>query len=96
MLVRPHLLYPDVQVTNPRLRIYLYHREEPVQTFGAHSLSPEEVEIGVLNRACDFLGISAIEHRALRFFRAAVEGPGFYLPIRYDVPSLEFTFTPPP
>ncbi len=93
MLVRPHLLYPEVQVTNPRLRIYLYYQNEHVGTFGAHSLSPAEVEIGVLNRACDHFGTSAIEHRLLCQFKARVEGPGFQFPLRYDVELLEFKLT---
>lgn len=90
MLVRPHLLYPEVPVANPRLRIYLYCRGEAVQTYGAHSLTPEQVEVGVLNRACDHLGVSAVEHRALRSCQARVEGPDFTFDVRYDVPLLEF------
>lgn len=89
-MVVPHLLYPDVQLHNPRLRIHLYLGDAHAGSFGASSVSPSDIEIGVLNRACVHAGVSSVEKDVLNNYRACVEGPGFLFRVAYDPEQLEF------
>jgi hypothetical protein len=85
-----HLLYPDVPLYRPRLRIYLYRDDLPVGSYGADSITPAQLEVGVLNRACQHAGVSAVEHRVLRRYRAILETGTTTIHIRYNAADMEF------
>ncbi len=92
-MVLPHLLYPDVPLFNPRIKIHLFRGDEYAGTFGAASLTREKAEIGVLHQACEHAGVSSVEKDVLKHYRARVEGPGFMFTLTYDADDLEFHFT---
>jgi hypothetical protein len=91
MAAIPHLLYQEVPLYRPRLRIILYRHDIPVEVFGADSLSPTEIEIGVLNRACEHAGVSAVETAVLQRYHARAEDrTGDHVMLHYDCELLEF------
>ena len=95
MDVLPHLLYPDVRVHRPNIRIRLYHDDALAAVYGADFLTKEEIETGVLHRACLHATVSMVDGETLRRYRAAVEGNGVELDVHYDPAELEFFIKKP-
>lgn len=89
----PHLLYADVPVFNPRVKISLFRKNEHAGTFGAASLTPDKLAIGVLHRVCEHAGVSSVQQDVLGEYHAIVEAENLFLRMTYSPEDLEYIIT---
>ncbi len=89
-MTHPHLLYPDVSLYRARIQIRLYRYNELVAVFAADSLTQEQLETGVLCRACDHACCSMVTHTVLRHYHAIAEVEDVQIRVGYSSAQLEF------
>jgi len=90
---KPHLLYPDVFLFQGHIQIRLYRRDELVAVFAADALTQEQLETGVLNRACDHAGCSMVNVNTLRQYHAVAETARGRITVRYNKTDMQFDST---
>jgi hypothetical protein len=93
MSAKPHLLYPDVFIYMAHIQIRLYRWGELVEVFAADALTQEQLEIGVLNRACDNAGCSMVNAQTLRQYHAIAETARGRVHVKYNNAERQFEAT---
>lgn len=93
MSAHPHLLYPDLFLYEAHIQIRLYRWGELVAVYAADALTQEQLETGVLCRACDHAPCSMVNADTLRQYRAIAETARGLVFVRYHKSELQFEAT---
>ena len=93
MSAKPHLLYPDVFLYSAHIQIRLYRWDELVAVYAADALTQEQLETGVLNRACDYSGCSMVNSQTLRHYHAIAETARGRVQVKYNNAERQFEAT---